>query len=618
MIKSLDLSDSAPWKKRYRAPVIGYTQLAKANPTRGLAVGNQTGKWQLYAWEVPAGQLRQMTDTPTGQVIGSISSDGRYIYYHQDKAGNEIGHYVRVPFEGGPPENVTPEMPEYSSFSFEKNQSGNCIGFAAAASDGFSVYCQFVDTSGKLSAPRQLFHHERIAFGPALSCDGEIAVVQATEHTVEQHYNLIAFDTASTGRLAELWDGPDASLDLAMFSPVKGDLRLLATTNRAGVKRPFLWDIRSGERIQLDLGEIEGEVQPVDWSIDGRHILLCQFMQAVQHLYVYDVASDKLTKLEHPSGTYDFWSGSGTYFGPDSEIYAQWQDSTRPTRLIGLDAATGIKTRDVLDAGEAPPGRPWKSISFRANDGQLLQAWLGVPEGTGPFPTILDTHGGPEGVMTNVFFPGSQAWLDHGFAFLSVNYRGSTTFGREFQEKIWGNPGHWEVEDMVAARDWLVANQIADPQQILLTGWSYGGYLTLQALGRCPDLWAGGMAGIAIADWRIMYEDSADTLRGYQVALFGGTPQEKLEQYAASSPITYVEQVQAPVLIIQGRNDTRTPARPIEQYEAKMRALGKDIEVRWFEAGHMGMGTEQSILNQEAMMRFAYRVLGPPTIGTHA
>lgn len=82
----------------------------------------------------------------------------------------------------------------------------------------------------------------------------------------------------------------------------------------------------------------------------------------------------------------------------------------------------------------------------------------------------------------------SQAWLDHGFAYLTVNYRSSTTFGREFQEQIWGNPGHWEVEDMLAAHGWLVREGIARQDQVLLTGSSYGGYVTLLALGKRPNL----------------------------------------------------------------------------------------------------------------------------------
>jgi dipeptidyl aminopeptidase/acylaminoacyl peptidase len=200
--------------------------------------------------------------------------------------------------------------------------------------------------------------------------------------------------------------------------------------------------------------------------------------------------------------------------------------------------------------------------------------------------------------------------LDHGFAFLSVNYRGSVSFGKAFQEQIWGDIGHWEVEDMVAARTWLVDQGIAHPRQIFLKGMSYGGYLTLLALGTYPDLWAGGMAGVAIADCVINWEDEAQTSKAFDATLFKGTPTEQPELYRRASPVTYAEQVQAPILIIQGRNDTRCPSRQIEVYEAKMKALGKDIEVYWFDAGHVSTDVEQQIAHQERNMRFVYRVLG--------
>ena len=359
------------------------------------------------------------------------------------------------------------------------------------------------------------------------------------------------------------------------FSPQSGDLRLVGTTNRSGVKRPFIWNPRTDERTDLEFPDLVGEVFPLDWSPDGKRLLLCQFNQAVQQLVVYDLTAHTLTKLNHPSGTYGFFAGPGTYLGPSGEIFAQWEDATHPSQLIALDAQTGEKTRTVLAVGDALPGHSWKSITFPSSDGQMIQGWLGLPEGVGPFPTILHTHGGPESVMTEMYRPDSQGWMDHGFAFLTINYRGSTTFGREFQEKIWGDVGHWEMEDLAVARHWLVREGISQPDAIFLNGRSYGGYNTLMGLGKWPDLWAGGMALVVVADWAMMYEDSADTLKGYQVALFGGTPQEKPEKYRRSSPITYAENVKAPVLIIQGRNDTRTPARPAEAYEQKYQSARK-------------------------------------------
>jgi dipeptidyl aminopeptidase/acylaminoacyl peptidase len=113
-----------------------------------------------------------------------------------------------------------------------------------------------------------------------------------------------------------------------------------------------------------------------------------------------------------------------------------------------------------------------------------------------------------------------------------------------------------------------------------------------------------------------MYEDQAETLRRYQVALFGGTPEERPEQHARSSPITYADRVRAPVLVIQGSNDTRCPSRQMHAYEEKLRELGKEIELVWFDAGHGSFAIEQNIEHQEQMLQFAYRVLAAVTEGT--
>jgi dipeptidyl aminopeptidase/acylaminoacyl peptidase len=330
--------------------------------------------------------------------------------------------------------------------------------------------------------------------------------------------------------------------------------------------------------------------------------------RATHRLWIYDLATDTVGALDHPPGSFGW---PVVFHEPSGEIFAQWQDSTHPPHVIALDPATGARTRTVLAAGGPPPCRPFRSVTYRSSDGQEIQGWLGVPAGDGPFPAILYAHGGPEDVEQDTYFPAAQAWLDHGYAVLSVNFRGSTTFGRAFQQQIWGDLGHWEMEDLVAARAWLVDEGIAHPDQVFPSGWSYGGYLTLLALGKRPDLWAGGLAGIAIADFTMLYEDSSEVIKGYCVAMLGGTPTDKPEQYARSSPLTYVEQVRAPLLIIQGRNDTRTPARPIEHYAARLRELGKEIEVDWFDAGHAGAGAdvERSIANQERMLRFAEAAL---------
>jgi dipeptidyl aminopeptidase/acylaminoacyl peptidase len=109
----------------------------------------------------------------------------------------------------------------------------------------------------------------------------------------------------------------------------------------------------------------------------------------------------------------------------------------------------------------------------------------------------------------------------------------------------------------------------------------------------------------------MMHEDASESLRGYLTGLFGGTPADKPDHYAASSPMADVEQVRVPLLIIQGRNDSRTPARPVEVYAERLRALGKTVEVEWFETGHSGgfADIDLGIAHQERMLQFAQAVL---------
>ncbi len=595
------------WKERFRAHVPAWSRIARRAPERGIVWGNYSGTFQLYAWDVPSGRLRQLTNRPTGVgwTAGTLSPDGRFVCYHDDAQGNEIGHFVRIPYEGGQPEDVTPRLPPYASWTgVHISRDGKLLAFVGDSAGKYSLHTMTVAADGALSPLRSIAESTKLVVGLALSYGGELAVIASAEKARGPQYCLVAYDTAGGERLSELWDGAEYNMGLGSFAPRPGDLRLLATTDRLGSARPLIWNPRTGERIELEFPQLEGEVFPQAWSPDAKRILLLNVNRATEQLFIHDIEAGLLRRAEHSGGTY-----SAPYFTRDGEILVHWQDSRHPLHLIALDGESGALRRTVLPAGSAPEARPWRSITFSSAGGQEIQGWLLQPEGGGPFPTILETHGGPQAAMLDVYLPPAQAWLDRGFAYLTINYRGSTTFGRNFERTIWGKPGHAEIEDMVAAREFLIFNRIAKPDAIFLTGWSYGGYLTLLGLGKTPELWAGGMAGVAIADWNLMYEDSANILKAYQVALFGGGPADMRAQYIESSPITYAERVRAPLLVIQGRNDTRCPPRQMEVYMDKMKALAKQAEIHWFDAGHLTLANELRIEHCELMMNFAQRVL---------
>ena len=603
-MKPLDLSPEANWRKRFRAAEILWAVTAQRNPSRGLVCTNKDGIYQLYAWEVETGQLMQVTHQPTGVLLGMISSDGNYIYFLKDQDGNEIGHFVRVPFAegGGEAEDISPDLPAYSSFVISQNRLGNMTGFRAAGEDGFKFYVK-----EEAQAPKLIHQSGSICFGPSFSCDGKIVVIGSSDRSKSLDFSLLALDPETGQPIQELWE-QDASMDYPIFSPVEGDARLVCTSSESGFDRPLIWNVLTGERVPFQLEDVPGSIFPHAWSDDAEQLLLGQVYQAQYQLYRYEVRTHTAVKMAHPVGTLGAWTGS--YFAPNGEIWSTWEDSSHPSRLIALEKNSGAFKREVLRASNVPDGKSFRSITLPSENGDTIQGWLALPDGEGPFPTIFETHGGPTWVMSSLFSPRAQCWLDHGFAFFSLNYHGSTTFGRAFEKSIWGNLGDLEIQDMAAAYKWLVEHGLAQPEAVLLIGESYGGYLTLQALGRCPELWAGGMAEIAIADWKTMYEDEAESLRGYQRALFGGAPEEVPEATRKSSPITYAEQVRAPILVIQGENDTRTPARQLRVYEEKLKSLGKQIEVHWFNAGHGSRAQEQQIEHQELTLNFAYRVLG--------
>jgi dipeptidyl aminopeptidase/acylaminoacyl peptidase len=599
------LQEDAPWKKRFRLPRI-YVQIAPGNPDHILVISNESGTYELYAYDLPSNTLKQATQRPSGTIYGTISPDGRHIYYMDDRKGNETGHIVRVPFGGNHGvQDMTPSLPEYTLVDPYVDATSSHLGITLPGPDGFDSYV--VDTIGDSTGePRMINRSKKASFGPVFSHDGKVAVVVSSERFGGLDFTFAAFDSHSGKRLLELAD-ESSRVEPSDFSPIAGDQRILAMSNRSGVMRPLIWDAVNGERKDLDVGVLEGDVVGMGWSPDAKRILLCQTNKATTRLWLYDLGSSKLTKVAHPEGMV-----ATACFQTTDSILLAWQDSTSPTQLLIVDLRNpSLAPRRYLAPKDVPACRQWQSATCRSSDGQEIQFWFATPSGNGPFPLILDTHGGPTGAQFNVFSPRGQIWLDHGFAFASVNYRGSTTFGKAFEKKINGDLGHWEVEDMVAARQQLVQAGIAHPDGIFLTGWSYGGYLTLQAMSLYPELWAGGMGGVVVADWVTEFEDEPEAMRGYDVALHGGTPAEKPEAYARSSPINYLERLAAPLLIIQGKNDVRDPPRQVELYEAKAKSLGKEVEVVWFDTGHAGSGVdvELTIAHHEIMLRWIYRVL---------
>ncbi|HLZ60518.1 MAG TPA: WD40 repeat domain-containing protein, partial [Ktedonosporobacter sp.] len=280
MLQTLRFDQDAPWKQRFHASAILWSQLAAANKTRGIVASTSSGTAQIYAWDVPTGSLRQVTQHEGGLITAYLDAAGRFIYYHEDTQGNEMGHFVRVPFEGGAPEDVTPDVPPYAFFGMQGSRVNNLLAIIAFTREGFMLYCIDIAPDGTLSPARKV-HQEpsmiRAAyFSPGfVSANGALVALGSSQRSGSLDFSLLVVDAHTGQPIRELWEEKQSIEPLA-FSPLVGDERILATSNETGVKRPFLWHPRTAERTQLALSTLEGDVEPLDWSEDGRQILLCQ------------------------------------------------------------------------------------------------------------------------------------------------------------------------------------------------------------------------------------------------------------------------------------------------------------------------------------------------------
>src|SRR6266545_3103834 len=355
-------------------------------------------------------------------------------------------------------------------------------------------------------------------------------------------------------------------------------------------------------------GEI---VELADMARDGR-LLVVHHAEHGDNLHPALRAFD----VEGMAPVADLWDGEGNGLfaagsvgragvRPHGEVWYRWSSgaASPAVRAVGHDDAV------LRPPGpRAPAGVAYQSWTFPNPRGDRVHGFLAVPPGgQGPYPTVLLVHGGPHYHDADGWDPEVQAFVDHGYAVALVNYRGSTGYGKAWQDALEGDPGRPEVEDVAAGRDDLVARGLADPEQVVITGASWGGYVTLQTIGTVPDGWRAAMAVVPVADYLAAYADESEALQAFDRSLFGGGPEEKPALFVERSPITHAGRVETPVLLMVGDNDTRCPLQQVLNYADRLAELGKPFELDRFDAGHGALVIEERIRQTEVLLRFAAR-----------
>jgi dipeptidyl aminopeptidase/acylaminoacyl peptidase len=587
------MSSEPAWIRRYTATSLGFPSWHADHPGQLAVVSNRSGSAQAWTYTSTTGEWRQASDEPVGVETVWTLPDGRVAWW-RDTTGDERGRLVATPFAGGPVEAVFPEIPDgwLMGLSFE-------AGRAAVGVEVGGEYHVYVIDPG---APARLIAAFKGAAGVGsvasgagggLSADGTLLCVLHCEHGDLLHSALRVLDATTGAPVADLED-TGRNMDPVAWSPTPGDQRLAFASELGAFERPAVWDVGTGERRDIAI-ELPGGVFPVDWWPDASALLARHEFEGRAQVLRLDPVSGAITALTPLAGDIE-----AARVRPGGDVWYHASDAEQSGRILSADG-----TEVLANPDEPPPaGRAYESRFATNPHGDRVHMLVVTPEGDGPFPTVLNIHGGPEWHERDRFDPETQAFVDHGYAVALINYRGSTGYGIAFREALIGRVCLTESEDILACLDALIADDTTDPEHVYWSGWSWGGCLACFHAGAHPDRFRAIFAGIPAGDFVAAHWASAPELQAWDDAVYRGSPDEVPDSYRQSDPMTYVEHVRSPVLIVAGEHDPRCPIEGITPWVEAVRAHDGEVEMHTYATGHHANSMTEQVRHMGFVLDF--------------
>jgi len=326
--------------------------------------------------------------------------------------------------------------------------------------------------------------------------------------------------------------------------------------------------------------------------------------RGVADLVRVTLADGAVTVLS-PGGT---WSSPRLL--PDGSVAAVHESFATPARLCVV--APNGEVRELFaptpTAVRAAPHVMPEHVSYRSLDGMEVHGWLYRPAGASaqsPCPAVVQPHGGPTSVTGDEWDGVAQYFVAKGYAWFAINFRGSTTYGREFERANHGVWGVADTHDCLAAYDHLATLDWVDSTRVAIFGASYGSYMALHSVVDDPER-RFACAVAKYGDCNILTSWAQGDLVGrLDLERMMGHPRRAREHYAAGSPIQRIEQVAVPLFVAHGERDERvSPRQSLELVEA-LRRLGKQYEyVTYPTEGHGLLRTEPFLHFHGRLERF--------------
>ena len=549
---------------------------------------NFTGRFNLWTVAANGGWPIQLTVSDDRQFGAVWSPDGKWIVYSQDFGGNEYDDLFAVASSGGAPINLT-NTPDISESGPIFAPDGKTIALGYKPKTASVADIALLDWSShqvkKLTNEQTKDHLWQLT---NWTPDGKYIIANRINAGFDDA-SVYRIEVAS-GKAEELTPHQGKVLNMSTGVSPDGKTVLVTSNEKGGYQNAALLDIAS--RKLKWITDTQWEANSGDFSPDGTLATWTLNADGVTTTYLYDIASGKSAAVAMPTGL-TFPAGTPNPFSPDGKsLLISHQSSQRPSDLWVYDLATrqprqlSYSAVAGLNPDDLPPAQ---LVHYKSFDGKMISAFLWVPfnlKRDGSNPAVVLPHGGPTGQEVDYFNSFAAALASRGYVCIAPNVRGSTGYGIDFQKANYQDLGGGDLKDEVYARQFLIDTGYVDAKKVGITGGSYGGFMTMMAIGKTPDLWAAAVEEFGIINWYTMLQHEDPFLQQYEKTLLGD-PEKDRAVYEAASPIKYIRDDKAPLLVLQGTNDIRVPKEEAEQVVEILKKEGRTVDAHYYEAeGH--------------------------------
>lgn len=575
---------------------------------RILFSSNASGIFNVYSLSVDGGEPVALTASKTDShyAVGYFRNDDR-VLFTRDQGGNENNHLIVRELDGSE-RDLTPGDKVKAAFT---GWSRDGDSFFVTTNERDPRYLDVYRYDAKTYARTLLYRNDEgnAVFG--VSGDGRWVALGKTNTTADSDVYLYDARAGSAKHLTP-HEGV-ASFSATGFDPESKTLLILSNEG-AEFTRLIAYDLASGQMREME--KADWDIVYSSYSSDGRYRVTGINADASLELRIVQADGKPVALPKLPGGEL-----RGVAFSKTSRRMAFYLNGDRsPSNLYVYDF--GTKQAKQLTRSLSPEIDPEELVEarivrFRSFDGMVIPSVYYQPKEastTNKVPAVVLVHGGPGGQTTRGYAAMIQYLVNHGYAVLGINNRGSSGYGKTFFTADDGRHGREPLWDCIEAKTYLAGTGVIDPERIAIAGGSYGGYMTLAAMAFRPEAFKVGIDIFGVSNWLRTLESIPPYWESFRKALYLeiGDPVKDKDFLIATSPLFHAKEIRKPLLVIQGRNDPRVIQPESDEIVEAVRKNGVPVEYLVFDDEGHGFSKKKNQMDaNRKMLEFLDRYLKP-------